>query len=760
MISTRHALLSLARSLPIIPSVAVVQVAAACGALLIASAITSPALAEEIRFDRDVMAVLSKAGCNAGACHGNLNGKGGFFLSLRGQDGAHDYDQLARQLSGRRLNRVSPADSLILLKATAEVPHQGGQRFELDSPEYDILHRWIAAGHPGPDPDTPELVGLDVAPTDEVSFAPTDSVRLKTIARFSDGTEQDVTRMAVYEPTNHRVEVTADGVVLRQSGGVTTVVVRYLDRQVPVRLAFMPDDPDWQWSDPPANNSIDEHILARLEELRINPAPLADDHTFVRRIYLDLLGVLPTAEEARAFVADDSPDRRALLVDRLLTRPEFAYTWAQKWSDLVRNEEKVLDRRGVTLFHEWMRDSFAEAKPLDRFVYELIASRGSTYENPPANYWRAHREPLVRAETTAQVFLGVRLQCAKCHNHPFDRWTQDEYYDWSALFARVDYEVIENERPDKLDKHEFVGEQLVVIKDEGEVQNARTGSAATPRFLGGASDIEGDRLEALADWLTSPENRQFAAAQTNRIWYHLMGRGLVEPVDDFRLTNPASHPELLEQLTDQLVSSGFDLRQLVRTIVLSRTYQLAARSEETDADDELNYDAQNYDRAILRRLTAEQLLDVQSQVLDVPADFRDYPAGTRAVEIAGVERVRRKKNAGDQFLQLFGKPERILACECERSNEPTLGHALSLIGGTALHERLKHPNNRLARLISSDRSDRQIVDELFWTALSRGPSERELAAASELIQERGDRRQALEDLTWALLNAKELIFRN
>jgi hypothetical protein len=449
--------------------------------------------------------------------------------------------------------------------------------------------------------------------------------------------------------------------------------------------------------------------------------------------------------------------------------------------------------------------SFEEGKPLDQFVRELISSRGSTYENPPANFWRAHREPFVRAETTAQVFLGIRLQCAKCHNHPFDRWSQDEYYEWSALFSGIDYEILKNERRDRLDKHEYVGEQIVLIhgdeeqarerekqrqkerekqkqkdkekddkkekdkkeeekgpeieKDPREVKNARTGKTASPKFLGSEDAIEGDRLRSLADWLTGPDNRLFARAQANRIWYHVMGRGLVEPVDDLRLTNPASHPELLERLTDELIESGFDVRHVVRLIVLSRTYQLASELDESELGGE-QYNEQLYARAVIRRLPAEQILDAQSHVLGVPARFEGYPEGTRAGEVAGVERVRRKLSDGDQFLRLFGKPERLLACECERSDEPTLGQALTLVGGKNLHERLKREDNRIGRLLSAERKHAEVVEDLFWTALTRPPTERELNATLELIEESGNPRVVLEDLTWALLNAKELIFRN
>jgi hypothetical protein len=357
-------------------------------------------------------------------------------------------------------------------------------------------------------------------------------------AHFSDGKKRDVTRLAVYEPSVSFVSASADGRVRFAEFGEATVIVRYLNRQMPVRLAYVPARPDFVWSDPPAANYIDEHIFAKLRSLRMNPSYLSGDGEFIRRAYLDALGVLPTADEAREFVSDQSPDKRARLIDRLLERPEFADHWALKWSDLLKNEEKVVDPTGVKLFHDWIRDSFAANKPLDRFVRELIAARGSTYENPPANYYRANRDPITRAEATAQLFLGVRLGCAKCHNHPFDRWTQEDYYRWAALFARVDYKIVTNNRPDDNDKHQFDGEQIVLMKESGEVEDPRTGENLTPRFLGAEEELaledSQDRLLPLAAWLTSPENELFVRSQVNRIWYHLMGRGLVEPIDDFR----------------------------------------------------------------------------------------------------------------------------------------------------------------------------------------------------------------------------------
>src|SRR5438128_9287815 len=454
------------------------------------------------------MAVLSKAGCNAGQCHGNANGKAGFKLSLRGQDPDWDYNALTRDMLGRRTDPEAPDQSLVLLKPTTQIAHEGGQRFRQDSEEYNILREWIAEGMPFDPPNAPTLERLEVSPTEKILFEPSNEIQLRARALFSDGSDRDVTRMAVYDTANSLVKVTQDGRAQRQSSGETTVLVRYLHAQVPVRVAFMPARRGFVWTNPPANNYLDEAVFAKLRMLRINPSDLCSDEVFIRRAYLDLLGILPTAEEARAFVNDfavaadvrrrTSPSprddnsaslrrrlqKRARLIDQLLERPEFADFWALKWADLLRAEERLLDRKGIETFHRWIRQCIAENMPLDRFARELIAARGSTYFNPASNFYRAIREPVARAEAVAQVFLGTQLRCAQCHNHPFDKWTQDDYYDWAEVFARLNYKVLENRRRDNNDGHEFKGEQIVYLAAKGEVKNPRSGKAAHRRFLG------------------------------------------------------------------------------------------------------------------------------------------------------------------------------------------------------------------------------------------------------------------------------------
>lgn len=711
-------------------------------------------------FRNEIMAAISKAGCNMGVCHGNKNGKGGFKLSLRGEDSDWDFDVLTRELNGRRVNLVDPDKSLLLLKPTMQVPHEGGRRFKLDSMEYDLFRRWIVAGMPRDSMNSRTLGRLEVTPRDVVLADPVDSLQIRAVAEFSDGTRRDVTSLAVYDLSNQLAEVTHDGLVQRRGMGETTVVVRFLNQQVPVSVAFIPARADFAWTGPLPANSVDDHVFVKLKKLRINPAPPSSDTAFLRRAYLDLLGILPTSTEARRFIADESSNKRAALIDTLLERPEFADFWALKWSDLLRNEEKTLDWKGVQNLHEWIRVSLSINKPLDQFVRELIASRGSTYSSPASNYYRGMRTPVVRAESTAQLFLGVRLQCAKCHSHPFDRWTQADYYGWANLFARVDYLVLENNRRDRNDSHEFDGEQIVYMKRSGDVEDPRTGRAAPPRFLGGNGESlpsDADRLLALADWLTSPDNAMFVQSQVNRIWYHLLGRGIVEPIDDFRATNPPSNPELLESLSREFVAHRFDVRHLIRTIMNSRTYQLSAAANEFNRDDEANFS-----RAKVQRLSAEQYLDSLGQVTGRQVSFNAYPDGIRAGALPGVRAVRereRRSSSADQFLRLFGKPQRLQSCECERTNEPTLAQTFQLVSGTLINEMLAASDNRLSQLLMNDKSNTEIVDELYWTALSRAPMADEVQTAVKYLSESGNRRAALEDLVWGLLNSNEFLLR-
>ncbi len=724
--------------------------------VLTAALLIPSAQAEEPLFRRDVMAVMSKAGCNLGGCHGNGQGKGGLKLSLRGQDPDLDWLALTRDQAGRRVNVVEPEKSLLLLKATAAVPHEGGKRFAPGSPEHAVMAGWLRAGALDSGIDAPRLTKLEVTPRESVLVEPETQAALKATAIFADGTRRDVTRLAVFEPSNLLVKVSEDGVVKREQAGESTVLVRYLDQQVPVRLAFVPARKDFVWSDPPAANFIDEHVFKKLRTLRTNPSALCDDTTFLRRAYLDLLGLVPSPETARAFVADSTADKRPRLVEELLKREEFADFWALKWADLLKIEERQLDAKGMEVFHRWIRESIAANKPIDVFARELIAARGSTYQNPAANWWRANRDPVMRAENTARVFLGTQLNCAQCHNHPFERWTQDDYYNWTGLFARVDYKIVENKKKDKSDTREFKGDQIVLLKTSATVLNPRTGEAATPRFLGGEVPQitkERDELLALSEWLT--RSPMFARMQVNRIWFHLLGRGLVDPVDDFRASNPPSHPELLEGLARDFEKKGYDLRHAIRTIMASRVYQLASDPNGTNADDEVNFS-----RGLVRRLTAEQLIDSTSKVLAAPLRIDDWPEATRLAQVPeGRKHYHPLTTDLDRFALAFGKPPRLIATECERTNEPTVVQAFQLISGPAINDLLTRRDNRLRDWATSTAPAREVVEEVFWTALSRPPNEAERERFAQHLATAPDKRRGLEDLAWALLNSKEFVFR-
>jgi len=724
-----------------------------CRFLLILACLAHAAHADDVIFRREVMAAVSKAGCNAGGCHGNGQGKGGLKLSLWGQDAALDWAALVQEQGGRRVNVLEPERSLILLKATAELGHEGGKRFAVGSPEYDVMLAWLRAGAPESGTDV-KVTRLEVTPGERVLVEPEREAQLKVLAHFADGTQRDVTRFAVYEPNNLGAKVSVDGRVAREKYGETTVIVRYLGQTAPVNLAFVPARPEFAWANPPPANFIDELVFKKLQRLRINPGAVCDDATFVRRAYLDLLGVVPSAETARAFVADPEANKRAALIDRLLARGEFAVFWALKWADLLRIEERQLDATGMKVFHGWIRESLAANKPLDQFARELVAARGSTYENPPANWYRANRDPVQRAENTARVFLGTQLNCAQCHNHPFERWTQDDYYSWAAVFARVEYEVKDNQRKDKNDQKEFKGDQIVKLKAKADYLNARTGQPAQPRLLGAEppeTSPEIDELMSAADWLA--HSPLFARMQVNRVWYHLFGRGLVDPVDDFRASNPPAHPEVLDALAKDFVAHRYDLHHLIRTITASRTYQLSAVPNSTNAED-----TTLFSHALITRLGAEQIVDSASKALGVPLAIPDYPEAKRLAQVPeGRKHYHPIKTDLDRYTQTFGKPPRLVASDCERNNEVAMPQVFTLMSGSVFNGLLTVPDNTIGRLLSGD--DAAVVDGLAWSLVGRAPGEPEKQAFSSHLAGADDRRRAAEDIAWSLLNAKEFLFR-
>ncbi len=706
------------------------------------------AASRPVSFRVDVAPVLSKAGCNMGTCHGNLNGKGGFKLSLRGDSAAFDFTSLTRDAAGRRINLERPERSLILLKPTGQVAHEGGMRFGIASPEADTLRAWVSQGASDDPASAPRLRTLEVWPPERIADPGTLAQQLVVTAVLDDGRRLDVTRQAAYDVSDPTLAaVTAAGLVQVRQPCETAISVRFMNARGTARLAFPANRPDFTWSGPESTHPIDAVVFAKLQALRIHAAPLASDPVFLRRAYLDAIGRLPTPEEASAFLADTRPDRRARVIDGLLERPELADFWALKWADLLRNEEKTMSKKGAWALERWLRDQIARDVPLDEMARRIVTGLGSTYSNPPASFHRTNRDPTTTAESFSQVFLGVRLQCARCHNHPYDVWTQDDYYGLAAFFSNIARKEINNVRGDFLDSHEINSDELIFLKGPAGLRNPRTGEPMRPRGLGAPQPApEGRELDSLAASLGG-QNPQFTRNLANRVWFHLMGRGVVEPVDDFRESNPPSNPALLDLLARTLARDGMRLRPLMRFIMTSATYQLSARPDATNAGD-----VANFSHALVRPLAAETLLDAVSQVLGAPERFRYAPAGARAVQLPGVA-----QDSG--FLKTFGKPDRLLSCECERSESTTLAQAFQMISGETVRRKLETRANTIGRLIDAGARDPELASRFYRATLCREPTAREREAVAAYVKTHKDRRAAWEDLVWALLNSKDFLLR-
>ncbi|WP_406693663.1 DUF1549 and DUF1553 domain-containing protein [Singulisphaera sp. Ch08] len=709
---------------------------------------------EPVSFRRHIIPALTVAGCNAGACHGTPAGRNGFRLSLRGFDPVADYASLARDSSGRRISPNDPDSSLVLLKGLGRVPHGGALRLLPDGAPATLIRAWIAGGAPDDPPALPALKGLEVRPGPRILQAPERRQQVSVTARFADGASRDVTRLTWFTSSDESIaRVEPSGVVEFARTGEVAILCRYLDRLESAKLTFVDPSTTRPWPDPVASNFVDKALFAKQKLLGIAPAGLATDHEFLRRAYLDLCGILPAPAEARAFLDDSRPEKRARLIDALLERPEYAEFWALKWADVLGNNRRNVQPKGTYLFQQWLRDHVARNTPLDTVFRELIAAEGSTFVNPPTNYFRNDRvskEPELLAQNTTQLFLGVRMSCARCHNHPFEAWTQDDYYGFTAFFARVDSRVDPlNPRIARFNQ----GALVIADAGSGETIHPRTGAAVPPKFLGGpVPEIPagGNRRTVLAGWLTASDNPYFARQLANRVWYHLLGRGIVDPVDDVRDSNPPASEELLQALADDLVRHRFDLKHLIRTIANSRTYQLSADAE-GDADAE-----KYFARAIIRLHGAEPLLDAISAATDVPEPFKGMPEGTRAVQLPDGDVYQHP------FLSTFGQPARETACECERGggNDAGLIHALELINGTSVKSKLSGPKNRIGRLLEAGRTDAEVLEELYLATLSRRPTESEARSGLLYVASTVDRRLAWEDVQWALLSTKEFLYRH
>jgi hypothetical protein len=702
-------------------------------------------------FRNHVMPLMTKMGCNSGACHGALAGKNGFKLTLRGYDPDVDFDTLTRQSNGRRVSLSAPAESLVLLKPTLGVAHGGGKRFAVNSLEYRVIAEWIAAGTPPPSDNDPQVTGLEVYPASAI-LKPEGEQQLVVRAKYSDGQIRDVTRWVKFSSSDEGVATVDDSGHAKMTGfGEAAITLYYQSKVLYARLGVpYPNKPDPAiYTKFQRNNFIDELVIAKLKALNIAPSAPAADSAFIRRAYLDAAGILPTAEEVEEFLADKSPDKRKKLIDALLEREEFVDYWAYKWSDLLLVSSKKLRPNAVRSYYNWIRDSVKENKPWDKFAREIFTTSGNTRQMGELNYFVLHKDPIELAENVTQAFLGQKLTCARCHNHPLEKWTQKQYYQFANLFSRIGFK-----------NGDEAGDTVVFAKVTGDLNHPRLMKPLPPTPLDGepmALDSTADRRVHFANWLTSPNNPFFARALVNRVWGNFMGRGFTEPVDDVRTTNPASNEDLFTALNKDFIASGFDVKRLIRTIMNSGAYQLSSEANATNQNDN-----KYYSKYIVKRLSGEVLLDAMSQVTGVPSRFPGFPIGTRALQLPDSQ-------VKSEFLTSFGRPARIICDAGERSSEPSILQALNVINGDTLNKKLSDANGYAALALKLGLSDSKILDHLFLSAYSRYPTEVEKQATAESLKtsraskgsadvQRDVRQKALEDMMWALLTSKEFLF--
>ena len=698
---------------------------------------------QPVSFLYDTLAALSKNSCNAGACHGSPSGKGGFRLSLRAFDPKLDELTLIREDFGRRTNSLDPDNSLLLLKPLMKVAHGGGRQIRVDDPAYAVIRDWIEEGCKMDVADAARPVKIEVYPkSGRVLKKPAVQQQLSVWAHYSDGRVRDVTPLAVYSSSDVEVaDVDRNGFVEGLKRGEVAVVVRYLEFIESSFITFVEEVEDFVWNDPQVNNYVDVAVDQKLKQLKYLPSDLCTDEEFVRRVYLDVIGILPSLEEVTAFAEDVDPAKRAKIVDRLLERPEYSKFWALKWGDLLRLTSGQVTNEGVYKYYRWVERSFRENQPYDEFATELLTATGSTFSNPAANFYRTSKDMNDCVETISQVFLGARLQCAKCHNHPFERWTQDNYYGMAAFFNRV-----------QRTNTKRTNEMFIYVSPSGEVTQPRTQQKMKP-WVPGQGDIENpnafDRRLDFASWLTKPDNPFFAKIEVNRIWSQVFGRGIVEPADDFRDTNPPSNAMLLDQLAKDFVENGYDRKAILATILKSRTYQTSYQPNDFNEDD-----TKYFSHYQPRLLSAEQLLDAICHVTQVAETFGGLPAGTKATHLPAPDLV------NNEFLKIFGQPERQTVCACERTNESNLSMAIQFFNGPLIYNKLKSETNSFRRSMTDGKDNSQIITLLYNLAVCRNPSETELKASLDHIASKEDRVEALEDICWAILNTNEFLFQH
>ncbi|NBR86318.1 MAG: DUF1549 domain-containing protein [Verrucomicrobia bacterium] len=705
--------------------------------------VTKSTFTPEISFTLDVMPVFSKAGCNVGSCHGSARGKDGFHLSLFGYDPEGDYGKITRQMLGRRINLALPEDSLMLTKAIGAVQHTGGKSFEKTDELYQTVLKWIEAGAPQDPKDIATVTGIEIFPKQAVLEGPGAAQQFTVRAKYSDGTDRDVTRTAHYVSNNDvSAKVTKSGLVTADKRGEAFVMARFDAFTVGAQILAIPKDPTFTFPQVAEHNYIDTLVHTKLKKIRITPSEVADDATFLRRVTLDITGTMPTPEDVRSFLADKDAKKREKKVDELLERPEFTELWVMKFAELlqIRTDNNQFQYKSALQYYDWLKDQFARNVPIDKLTQDLLTAKGGTFANPAANFYKVETDPLKLTENVAQVFMGMRLQCAQCHNHPFDRWTMNDYYGFAAFFAQVGRKTGEDQR-----------ETVVFNRASGGVRHPVGNRDVAPKFLGfeGGKNEEGqDRREVMAKWLASPQNPFFARNLANIVWAHFFGQGIVDPVDDVRISNPASNPELLEELGKRFTESNYNFKKLVRDICASRTYQLTPKSNATNAED-----TRNFAKGSIRRLRAEVLLDAITQVTATKNKFRGLPEGSRAVEIVD-------GRTTTYFLTTFGRASRDTVCACEVKMEPNLSQALHLLNGDTVNSKIQ-AGGLVNALTKEGKTPEQIIEEFYWRALSRPPTQTEQTKLVAFVADAktpAEKTTVLNDLFWAVLNSKEFIF--
>lgn len=702
-----------------------------------------------IDFDNDVQPILTRQGCNQGACHGKARGQGGFQLSLLGFDSGFDHDAIVKEARARRVFPASPERSLLLMKPTGQVPHGGGIRLDADSDEYDVILRWIREGLARHVEEAPELQSVTVTP-DSMVLANGQQQQLQVTAHYDDGTTRDVTPLTVFQSNEAPIaEVDEQGLITAGSiTGTTAVMARFMGRVVTCSLVIPRPEavPESEYAALPVNNFIDELVWKQLQQLNITPSGLCDDHVFLRRATTDLCGRIPTAEEVHTFLNDESPDKRQQLVDRLLQEPDFADHWANKWMDLLRPNPYRVGIKTVMSYDRWIRERFHQRMPWDQFVRELISAKGGTWRNGAATLFRDRRSPDEITTLVSQLFVGVRLECAKCHQHPFEKWGQDHFYSFAAYFGSI------GRKGTGLSPPISGSEEFIFAGKKGRVAHPVTGKTMEPRPLWGeatAGAEVADPREVLADWITSPENHLFAQVMANRIWADLMGRGLVEPVDDLRATNPASNQPLLEALGVHFRDTGFSITELMRTITSSHVYQLSSLTNDRNVED-----TRNYSRHYRHRLRAEVLLDAFAEISGVPQKFDAMPPGTSAKQIW-------THRTTSLFLDTFGRPDPNQDPPCERTKDSAVVQALHLMNSEKMFTDLRSDEGTAAQLAASELTTPELADRIYRTVYGRQPTAEEIELVESVLnEENADRRQSIEDLMWAMINTPEFVFQN